>query len=384
VQLGNATALREGTTLYLARLWDITRRDGRHIRLTDHDRALRFETALYTAIDNTGGILQSGGGAMEGSAIRRDLGGSEHSTEVRAALTTGEITTADLAAGLYRNATVDEYLIDWRFPMAGWITAQRYQFRDTKFDGEVWEVDLTGIANKLESRAGPILTRTCIYELGSTVLTHDCEKDLTSLFTIIGLTADIPIAGHTLINCDLGGPFFVPAWAIGDTFTVLLDGTGIGGMDGEYTGTVQSTTTFSIGAAFTGSPTGTARLGFLLDGIVSNVVDRTTIDIAADYMSIHGDNWFQFGKVTFGAFSGILNGMVIDIADHDDPSSGVARFTINNPTGRDVVTGSQVVVTAGCDKLATTCRLRFANIGKFGGYPWLIGTDRLLITPTQG
>lgn len=43
--------------------------------------------------------------------------------------------------------------------------------------------------------------------------------------------------------------------------------------------------------------------------------------------------------------------------------------------------GDSYAATAGCDKLFTTCQIKFANTLNFGGFPHLPGADALLTTP---
>lgn len=53
-------------------------------------------------------------------------------------------------------------------------------------------------------------------------------------------------------------------------------------------------------------------------------------------------------------------------------------------TGRPVAVGDRFKVVAGCDKSATTCRMKFANLQNFRGFPHLPGDDWVTAYPTDG
>ncbi|MEP0456366.1 MAG: phage BR0599 family protein, partial [Roseibium sp.] len=46
-------------------------------------------------------------------------------------------------------------------------------------------------------------------------------------------------------------------------------------------------------------------------------------------------------------------------------------------------TGTQIRVSAGCDKQVSTCRAKFANELNFQGFPHMPGTDFVLSYPTR-
>jgi uncharacterized phage protein (TIGR02218 family) len=55
--------------------------------------------------------------------------------------------------------------------------------------------------------------------------------------------------------------------------------------------------------------------------------------------------------------------------------------TLFLPTSGAIVNGDTFSIAAGCDKAATTCNAKFANIANFRGFPFVPGLDASLQTP---
>lgn len=90
----------------------------------------------------------------------------------------------------------------------------------------------------------------------------------------------------------------------------------------------------------------------------------------------HDAGWFERGRfeVLSGAAKG-LSGMV----KNDLPTAGGQRdIELWAALGIAPVAGDQVRLSAGCDKRAETCRLKFANFLNFRGFPHLPTEDWLL------
>lgn len=85
--------------------------------------------------------------------------------------------------------------------------------------------------------------------------------------------------------------------------------------------------------------------------------DQRTISVA-NLLSAKGADWAVPGFVTF------QNEKRLILAQSGDSISLNLRFTVN-PTGSDVI------VQAGCDKLATTCKTKFNNLANFSGFPYV-------------
>src|SRR5829696_5508992 len=99
-----AAHLADGVTT-LCRCWRLVRRDGTALGFTDHDRDLAFGGTVFAA--------RSGLEAAEASA---ELGFAVGGGEVAGALVSAGITESDIAAGLYDDAAVETWLVNWAAP----------------------------------------------------------------------------------------------------------------------------------------------------------------------------------------------------------------------------------------------------------------------------
>ena len=98
---GLAAHLERGATT-LCHCWKLLRRDGAAFGFTDHDRDLAFGGTTFAA--RTG---------LEAAEATAELGFAVGGGEVSGALVSAGITEDDLAAGLFDDATVETWLVNW-------------------------------------------------------------------------------------------------------------------------------------------------------------------------------------------------------------------------------------------------------------------------------
>lgn len=149
-----------------ARCWDLTRRDGTHFRFTDHDRPLILADGFtYTP---TKGVTAT--------AVRRQSALEDSNASISGVITSDVITYDDLSFGLYREAQVDEYVVDWLYPFVDPAHHQRYWIIETSWNGEDWEAQTSSLPFWLRMNVGGVVTRNCRAELGDSL----CKVDLAS------------------------------------------------------------------------------------------------------------------------------------------------------------------------------------------------------------
>ena len=119
-----AAHLATGATT-LAWCWRLTRRDGVVQGFTDHDRALTFDGTTFEAA-----------AGFTASEIKDQIGLSVDNLEVSGALTSDHLDEADLSAGLYDDARVEIFRVNWA------DSAQRVLMRS----GSLGEVRRSGSA----------------------------------------------------------------------------------------------------------------------------------------------------------------------------------------------------------------------------------------------
>lgn len=147
-----ATSLQGSTTL--ARCWRLTRRDGAALGFTDHDRDLAFAGTVFAA--------RSG---LEAADAAAELGFAVGGGDVSGALTSEAIAEADVAAGLYDDAAVETWLVDWTDPDRRRLTAKGTIGEVRRADG-AFVAEVRGLMHRLDERRGRVFAATCDADLG--------------------------------------------------------------------------------------------------------------------------------------------------------------------------------------------------------------------------
>lgn len=143
-----------GEVATLCHCWRLTRRDGLVLGFTDHDRDLAFGATTFRA--------RAG---LEAAEITSELGLTVGGGEVSGALSSTEITQEDIAAGLYDDANVEAWLVNWS------DVSQR-QLLDVATIGEIkrgedtFITELRGIAHRFDQEQGRLYRSACAADLG--------------------------------------------------------------------------------------------------------------------------------------------------------------------------------------------------------------------------
>lgn len=150
---GLAAHLAQGATT-LCRCWTLTRRDGTVLGFTDHDRPLGFDGRSFSPVT-----------ALEAAETTSELGFAIGGGEVSGAFAATGLSEADLARGLYDDARVDVYLVNWADP-------QQRILLDHGFIGEIkrsdtgFSAEVRGAARAFDEERGRIYSRSCSADLG--------------------------------------------------------------------------------------------------------------------------------------------------------------------------------------------------------------------------
>jgi uncharacterized phage protein (TIGR02218 family) len=156
-------SLESGVTTF-CRCWLLVRTDGVKLGFTDHDRDITFDGVTYEAL-----------AGISASAINATDALNIDTTDITGALQSDHLNEADLAAGLYDNASLTLFLVDWSNPAD----------RDIAFAGSIGEVsrglnvfkaEMRGLSHALNQPTGRVYQRLCDADLGDA----RCTIDLTS------------------------------------------------------------------------------------------------------------------------------------------------------------------------------------------------------------
>ncbi|MEL7048003.1 MAG: DUF2163 domain-containing protein [Pseudomonadota bacterium] len=163
--------------------WRVTRNDGAVLGFTDHDRTLVFDGTDFEA--STG---------FTGSEMTASLGLNVDNLEVDGALSSERLSHEDLADGLYDDARVEIFLVDWadvddralmRVGSLGEVTR----------GGGAFSAEVRGLSHYLQQPRGRLFQHTCDADLGD----ERCQVDLNdpafrAVATITELVSDRSIA----------------------------------------------------------------------------------------------------------------------------------------------------------------------------------------------
>ncbi|WP_299549300.1 DUF2163 domain-containing protein [uncultured Tateyamaria sp.] len=119
--------------------------------------------------------------------------------------------------------------------------------------------------------------------------------------------------------------------------------------------------------------------GYRYDGQPDRVIEGRVFEW--DDMSHFEPQWFMRGRldVTSGSAAGLWGMIKRDVLE-----DGVRRIELWEAVRGQVNSQDHVRLTAGCDKRFETCRLKFANLLNFQGFPDLPSDDWMMAYPTSG
>jgi uncharacterized phage protein (TIGR02218 family) len=150
---GLAEHVASGATT-LCWCWRLTRRDGVRQGFTDHDRDIAFDDTVFEAA-----------AGMTASEIRDSVGLSVDNLEVTSAVTSERLAEADLAAGLYDNAAIEIYRVNWAAPDER-VLMRSGNLGEVKRAGTAFAAEVRGLAHKLQETRGRLFQYTCDADLG--------------------------------------------------------------------------------------------------------------------------------------------------------------------------------------------------------------------------
>jgi uncharacterized phage protein (TIGR02218 family) len=192
-----------GDTTNLCYCWRIERRDGTILGFTDHDRDVTCDGTTF--LSSTG---------ITTTQMVQRLGLSVDNLEIEGALDDDRITTADIERGLYDDAQVDLYVVNWKTPTQFHHRAQG-TFGNVKQVEAGFAVEFRSRAHILNQPMGFTYQRTCQAKLGDA----NCKVNL-SLPAYTATVTITSVDGHVVVTSATGksADFF--------TLGTLIDSTG--------------------------------------------------------------------------------------------------------------------------------------------------------------
>ncbi len=187
----------------LAHVWIIRRQDGVVQGFTDHDRDITFHQVLCHAASG-----------LDVSELSERLGMSTSGGEVAGALSHDAISETDILAGLYDDASVELYLVDWSQPELH-VPLRAMTIGEITREDQAFKAELRSLAHKLDQEQGRRYTATCAANLGDErckVAVNSASYSATATITAMDEDGVLTVSG-------LGA--FAEGWFTGGRLEVL-------------------------------------------------------------------------------------------------------------------------------------------------------------------
>lgn len=171
-------AFLESELLTVAFCWRLERLDGVVLGFTTHDRDLSW-----------GGLTYRAAPGMLPSAISLSDGFEADSLDIKGALTSDAISSADLTAGRWDGASVHVFMVDWEAPEGEALAVARGELGEVSVRADAFEAELRGPAALLDAPVAEQTSPECRARLGDA----RCRVDMagrTRLTRVVTVVAD--------------------------------------------------------------------------------------------------------------------------------------------------------------------------------------------------
>jgi len=152
-----------GRTTTLARLWEITRRDGEQFHFTDHDVDILFGGDTYEALTGFSSSEVSTTGQLNVDNL-----------EVTTFFDAASITQVDVEAGKWDGATIRLFVVNYADLTQGALLQRFGEIGQFAYDGQRFRAELRGLMQALANNIGRTYGANCPWQLGDA----DCKVDL--------------------------------------------------------------------------------------------------------------------------------------------------------------------------------------------------------------
>jgi uncharacterized phage protein (TIGR02218 family) len=215
----------------LSVLWKAKRNDGVIFGFTNHDEDITYDDGL-----GDGPVTYKAATGFTYSATETKDDMSPDNLEVTGFLDSSAITVNDIRAGLWNDATIQTYVVNWADLTMGDLKLRQGTTGQVKMVNGVFTVEVRGLTQKLSTVIGAQYGPLCRAEFGSGLNGIDmdshylCNVDVT-LYRVTGSVVSSPDA-RTLVPSALTAPS--PTNTNKLRPATLLNGWGSNGHVGDY------------------------------------------------------------------------------------------------------------------------------------------------------
>jgi uncharacterized phage protein (TIGR02218 family) len=144
--------------------WKIVRHDGATQGFTDHDEPVTFDGVSYEAASG-----------FTASEVQSTLGLAVDNLTMMGALNSDTINESDLAAGLYDDASIEIWRVNWSAPDQR-VLMRKGNLGQVSRGKSAFQAEVRGLAHKLNQATGRAYGYSCDADLGDARCTIDLEN----------------------------------------------------------------------------------------------------------------------------------------------------------------------------------------------------------------
>ena len=159
--------------------WRLRRRDGTRLGFTDHDLDVAFDGTTFEA---AAGITTS--------EIRDSVGLSVDNLAIESALTSTHLSDHDLAAGLYDDARIEIWRVNWSDPSQR-VLMRAGSLGEVRRSGVAFSAEIRGLSHYLQQPQGRLYQYSCDALLGGARCGIDLGTPVYRLSTVIASVASL-------------------------------------------------------------------------------------------------------------------------------------------------------------------------------------------------
>jgi uncharacterized phage protein (TIGR02218 family) len=164
----------DGGATTLCWCWKLTRHDGVVQGFTDHDQVVSFDSVTYDAVSG-----------FTASDVQSSLGLAIDNLTLAGALSSASLNEDDLAAGVYDNAAIEIWRVNWAAPDMR-VIMRKGNIGQVVRNGSAFQAELRGLAHILNQPVGRAFGHLCDADLGDA----RCTLALSGL-TVSGVVAQV-------------------------------------------------------------------------------------------------------------------------------------------------------------------------------------------------
>ena len=95
-------------------------------------------------------------------------------------------------------------------------------------------------------------------------------------------------------------------------------------------------------------------------------------------------HWFAGGWIELGSNTDFESRFIADASTYDASGDGFIELTLSTPLGRTPAVDEEVYLFPGCDGKRGTCKDKFGNYTRFGGFPHMpVGNPSMVKMPAN-